>query len=114
MASAAETICTDLEFLVIERFCRQEGRCVPALEDIQVIERDRSVVGFMTDVQIRDLPDGWAWSQRVYDRVPNAIVGGAALGFVIFFESDSQLAIEGFVYGETWPESEQPIRFLQS
>jgi len=114
MASAVDETCTDLELLVIERFCRQEGRSVPSLNDIRVIERDRSAVGFMTDIQIRDLPARWKWSRRAYDSIPGAIVGGVAVGFVIFFENESQLAIEGFTYGETWPESEYPILFLDA
>lgn len=102
---------TSLEFLVLQQFCRQENRSAPDAENVAVIDRRRSAVGFMTDISMIEMPSNWHWPERVYNRIPDAIVGGSVVGFLLFFEQQPHVTIEGYVYGNQWPEIEAPIQF---
>jgi hypothetical protein len=105
-------VLTELEYRVVRKYCDLEGRAVPSREEISLVRRDRNSVGFMTEIRIGGGVD-LQWSSRVYDRLPSARVGAAGelVGFLMFFDPDRTISIEGFVYGETWPESEHPIEF---
>ena len=108
-------VLTELEYRVVCKYCELEGKTVPSREDISLIRRDRDPVGFMTEVKVDGDVD-FRWSSRVYERLPSARVGAAEelVGFLMFFDPDTTVSIEGFAYGEVWPISESPIEFVSA
>jgi len=106
-------VLTELEYRVVCKYCELEGKAVPSREDIAVVSRHRSPVGFMTDVRIEGGAD-IQWTSRVHDRLPSARLGAAGnlVGFLMYFGPDRTIAIEGFAYGDAWPASENPIEFV--
>lgn len=107
---------TDLEYAILRKYCEQEGKPLPSREAINVISRDRNPVGFLTQITVTSEAFDWEWSNRVYRYIPEALPNGSedSLGFLLFFEDQAIVSIEGYVNGEEWPEPEFPITFVPS
>jgi len=104
---------TSLEYAVVSKFCEQQGLDIPDTREFTVGFRDRNPVGFMTEVSsVKRL----AYNRRVYEEIPSAIslAVGTQIGFVLIFEDGLLDSIEGYSYGEAWPEPEWPVRFLEA
>jgi hypothetical protein len=103
---------TPLENLFVREFCR-----LAKIEDavtgrLRASDRSRSSVGFMTTLDNATVPSELKWGVRVFDTPRVALVGPdqEPCGSLLFFNSETGIleAIEGFVFGETWPEIEEP------
>jgi len=106
---------TPLEYSVIEKCCAQQGTSCPSREAFVVVARDRTPVGFMTEIEpsdtARQVPNG---GKRIYDSIPaaRAVRGGEIMGFLLFFNDGALDAIEGFIYNEeAWPAREWPVQY---
>ena len=103
---------TPLERMFVEEFCRFLGVPANHIDQLKVLERNRNPVGFMTEIDHRSVPAELCWGVNVFDTPRVAIVGplGDMCGSLLFFDQQSGVldAIEGFVYGEAWPEVEHP------
>src|SRR5690606_21651318 len=92
------------------RFAGVDPGCVAAL---RLLERNRAPVGFMTTLDLRTVSDALKWNTGVFATPRVAVVGSdrTLCGSLLFFDSKTRRlnAIEGFVYGEAWPEDEAPL-----
>lgn len=104
---------TPLEFFFVEEFCRIVGISAEHIDQLRVLGRHRNPVGFMTEIDHDTVPQQLRWSGGVFDTLRVAVVGpeGATCGSLLFFDKTSGLLdqIEGYVYGEKWPETESPV-----
>lgn len=104
---------TPLERMFVEEFCRFAGLETRGIDDLRVSERNRDPVGFMTKVDIRTVPAQLRWDFGVFDTRRVAVVGTDRMlcGSLLFFDKETRAldAIEGFVYGEAWPNVEAPL-----
>ena len=104
---------TDLEYEVLLKFCKSENITCPKKDCFEVIDRNRSPVGFMTDLKNNQAAQELKNERKIYESIPNAetVVSKQCLGFLLFFGDNSIEAIEGYVFGEEWPNIEWPIVF---
>ena len=102
---------TPLERMFVEEFCRFAGIEVGIIERLVVLERNRNPVGFVTTIDPGSVPPQLNFG-TVFDTPRVAIVGPehARCGSLLFFDGQTGAldAIEGYVYGDMWPEVETP------
>jgi hypothetical protein len=103
---------TELEYAVLLKFCEAQNAFCPSKDEISVVSRKRSEVGFMTAVTCAK---PFSYSERVYEQIPPAmsLSDGTMIGFLLYFDNGLLKAVEGFCYGERWPTPEWPVRFLR-
>lgn len=104
---------TSLEMFFVWEFCRFAGISSDIASGLKVKDRTRDPVGFMTTIVASSVPPELRFESRVFSSLRVACVGPDQLlcGMMLFFEEiEGKLdAIEGFVYGEEWPSSEEPV-----
>lgn len=86
-------------------------------EDLnKVLVRDRSVTGAGFFTRISDWPDALALPENSPERWGQgfgATIDGEDGGFMLFMRDRKPIAIEGFVYGNSWPETVRNISFYK-
>lgn len=104
---------TPLERMFEEEFCRFSGLETRGMDDLRVSQRNCNPVGFMTMLDLRTVPAQLRWDFGVFDTPRVAVVGPDRMlcGSLLFFDKETRAldAIEGFVYGEAWPNVEEPL-----
>ncbi|MDP3898118.1 MAG: hypothetical protein Q8Q62_15730, partial [Mesorhizobium sp.] len=103
---------TPLERMFVEEFCRFTAIEGADTDQLRVLERDRNPVGFITTLDPMTVPGRLRWGARVFNSPRVAVVGPEKIecGSLLFFDKKTGAldAIEGFVYGEAWPDPEAP------
>ncbi|GLS36743.1 hypothetical protein GCM10010869_23340 [Mesorhizobium tianshanense] len=104
---------TPLEMFFVREFCRVAGISPDKANSLEVKDRGRNAVGFMTTVIPASVPPELRFENRVFSSLRTACVGPDRLecGMVLFFDQTTARldAIEGFVYREEWPSIEEPV-----
>jgi hypothetical protein len=104
---------TPLEVFFVQEFCRSAGISPDTANKLDVKDRKRNPVGFMTEVIPSSVPPELRFASRVFSPLRTAHVGPDRLpcGMVLFFDEATGLldAIEGFADGEEWPALEEPV-----
>lgn len=103
--------------MFVEEFCRFAGIETSGVEQLRVLERNRNSVGFITTLEARSVP-----AQLTYGTVfnsPRVVVVGpeqSLCGSLLLFDKRTGAldAIEGYVYGESWPKVETPFFWSES
>ena len=84
---------------------------------LQVKDRSRDPVGFMTTVILSSVAAELRFESRVFSPPQVAHIGPDQLpcGMVLFFDEVTGMldAIEGFAYGEEWPSIEEPVTWSE-
>jgi len=109
---------TPLEAMFVQEFCRFRAVAPLEVDGLRVLERAGNPVGFITTVDPFSVPDTLRWNHRVFRPHRIAVVGPEKIecGMLLFFDVDTAKldAIEGFVYGERWPEVEEPAYWSET
>ena len=108
---------TPLERMFVEEFCRFVGVSTDQIDQLGVLERNRNAVGFITTLEPLSIPARLTFG-TVFNSPRVAVVGPeqALCGSLLFFDKRTGLldAIEGYVYGDSWPEVETPVFWSES
>ena len=72
----------------------------------------------MTEFESGSVADALRWNKGVFESQRIAIVGPERIecGMLLFFDKESGKldAVEGFVYGERWPDAEEPFYWSET
>lgn len=108
---------TPLERMFVEEFCRFAGIETSGVEQLSVLERNRNAAGFVTTLEPRSIPAQFTYG-TVFNSPRVALVGPeqALCGSLLYFDKRTGAldAIEGYVYGDSWPEVETPLFWSES
>ncbi|EBY0597066.1 hypothetical protein DUR17_25900, partial [Salmonella enterica subsp. enterica serovar Typhimurium] len=99
-----------IEKKVLKKFFNKVDGHVSNFDLSCVLERRESKVGFMTILDKREFLKT-DFTLRVYDKMPNGKIDGYEVGFVVYVEDGYVSAIEGFVYGDKWPDNSSSLEF---
>ena len=102
---------TPLERMFVEEFCRFARIETAVIEQLRMLERNRNPVGFITTLEPLTLPAELIFG-TVFGSPRVAVVGPeqTLCGSLLFFDKKTGAldAIEGYVYGDAWPNVENP------
>ena len=97
------------EIAALEQFCILTDVKVSCLRDLQVLNRDVTKAGFMTEFKENNL----LCEKSVFDLIPDAVSFPSEMnvGFLIYSEKGQLVALEGYPYGDEWPEKDDKLIF---
>lgn len=100
---------TELEMSVLQEFYEKYPEHFDKTFDFEAVdncERSLSGKGFMTELPTTpELQVARHTDRLVLDKVTATVNGSILVGFIVFLESRHLSAVEGFTFGESWPES---------
>lgn len=103
--------------MFVEEFCRFAGIETSGVEQLGVLERNRNAVGFITTLEPLSIPAQLTFG-TVFNSPRVAVVGPeqALCGSLLFLDKRTGVlnTIEGYVYGDSWPEVETPFFWSES
>ncbi|KIC32364.1 hypothetical protein [Leisingera sp. ANG-M7] len=99
---------SELEIRVLEVFCESFpeyfGRKIE-FHAVGSCERSFSGQGFMTELpNISELQTASYIDRLVWDKATAMINDETLVGFLVYLEDGKLTAVEGFTFGEDWPE----------
>lgn len=99
-------ILNQLEQAVLERFIKSEGLKVNKIDfhEIQVVERDFTGSGFMTWLEPNKLLILNGAKSFTGGKIGARINSTIEAGFIFYIKDGSINTMEGYTYGEEWPE----------
>ncbi|MBV1865387.1 MAG: hypothetical protein KUG74_13290 [Rhodobacteraceae bacterium] len=99
---------TKLEISVLREFCENFPEYFDKSFDFDTVEnseRSFSGKGFMTELPtIPEFQTATHIDRLVWDKATATINGSILVGFLVFLEDGHLSAVEGFTFGESWPE----------
>nr|WP_274859395.1 hypothetical protein [Phaeobacter sp. PT47_59] len=106
---------TILEEQILREFCRQHPELMrepSAYDHIQVGERSYSGAGFLSELLAGPSLETNKPVERFVWTGPAATLNGKTeVGCLVFVEQNRVSAIEGFTFGESWPEKITRVEF---
>lgn len=99
-------VLTILEQAILSKFFEIEGFKIENvnLEQIQVVERQFTGIGFISQLNPKDLKIVNGSQDFIGGTVGAKLNGKIDAGFLVYVKNSYIDALEGYTYGEDWPE----------